>query len=132
MGIYTPLAGVNYSIENDPAKKSLARGKQGHLDDGGAARAAHRARDLRLHNRKLEGNTMIGTLIGIIIVLIVLGVLYWAITQLLPLIPLPEPFQRIIHVLLVLILVLVVLWVILQILGAVVSLPAWLHVGSIR
>jgi len=71
---------------------------------------------------------MIGTLIGIIIVLIVLGVIYWAITQLLPLIPLPEPFAKIIHVLLVLILVLVVLWVILQILGSVVTLPVWLHV----
>jgi len=71
---------------------------------------------------------VIGTLIGIIIVLIVLGVIYWAITQLLPLIPLPESFHRIIHVLLVLILVLVVLWVILQILGAVVTLPSWIHI----
>jgi len=74
---------------------------------------------------------VIGTLIGIIIVLIVVGVIYWAITQLLPLIPLPAPFAQIIHVLLVLILVLVVLWVILQVLGAVVVLPGWLHIGRL-
>ena len=71
---------------------------------------------------------MIGTLIGIIILLIVVGVIYWAIEQLLPLIPLPEPFRRIIHVLLILVLVLVVLYVILMLLGSIVSLPPWLHV----
>jgi hypothetical protein len=71
---------------------------------------------------------MIGTLIGIIILLIVVGVIWWAIQQLLPLIPLPEPFRRIINVLLILILVLIVLYVILILLGSVVSLPTWLHV----
>lgn len=60
---------------------------------------------------------MIGTLISIIFVLIILGVVWWAINQLLPLIPLPEPFSRIIHVLLVVILVLIVLWVISTLLG---------------
>jgi hypothetical protein len=71
---------------------------------------------------------MIGTLIGIIILLIVIGVIWWAIQQLLPLIPLPEPFRRIIYVLMVVILVLIVLYVILQLLGSVVTLPMWLHV----
>jgi hypothetical protein len=71
---------------------------------------------------------MIGTLIGIIILLIVVGVVWWAIQQLLPLIPLPEPFRRIIHVLLILILVLIVIYVILILLGSIVSLPPWLHV----
>lgn len=61
---------------------------------------------------------VIGTLIGIIITLIILGVIYWAITQLLPLIPLPHPFNQIIHVLLIVILVFVVLWIILVLLGA--------------
>jgi hypothetical protein len=75
---------------------------------------------------------MIGTLIGIIVVLLICGVIYWGIQQLLPLIPLPEPFAKIIHVLLVIILVLIVLWVILQLLGAVVSLPPWLHTGTFR
>jgi hypothetical protein len=70
---------------------------------------------------------MIGTLIGIIILLIVVGVVYWAIQQLLPMIPLPEPFARIINILLILLLVFVVLYVIIQLLGAIVSLPPWLH-----
>lgn len=63
-------------------------------------------------------SSVIGTLIGIIIVLLITGVVYWAIQQLLPLIPLPEPFARVIHVLMVIILVLIVLWVILVLLGA--------------
>lgn len=63
-------------------------------------------------------SAIIGTLVGIIITLIIIGVIYWAITQLLPLIPLPEPFNRIIHVLLIVILVLVVVWIILVLLGA--------------
>jgi hypothetical protein len=70
---------------------------------------------------------MIGTLIGIIILLIIVGVIWWAIQQLLPLIPLGEPFATIIRVLLVVVLVLIVLFVILQLLSAVVTLPPWLH-----
>jgi hypothetical protein len=69
-------------------------------------------------------SAIIGTLIGIIFTLIVLGVVWWAITQLLPLIPLPAPFATIIHVILVVILVLIVLWVILLLLSAAgVSVP---------
>ena len=70
---------------------------------------------------------MIGTIISIIVTLIIVGVIYWAITQLLPLIPLPEPFARIVHVLLVVLLVVIVLWVILTLLGAVggVHVPIW-------
>ena len=71
---------------------------------------------------------MIGRLIGVIVVLIICGVVYWAIEQLLPLIPLPAPFAQIIRVLMILILVLIVIWVLLQILGSVVTLPVWLHV----
>jgi len=71
---------------------------------------------------------MVGTLIGIIILLIVVGVVYWAVQQLLPLIPLPEPFARIINVLMILILVLIVIYVILMLLGGIVTLPGWLHV----
>ena len=60
----------------------------------------------------------IGTLIGIIITLIILGVVWWAIQQLLPLIPLGEPFRTIIRVLMMVIVVLIVLWVILALLGS--------------
>jgi hypothetical protein len=78
---------------------------------------------------------MIGTLIGIIVLLIILGVVWWAIQQLLPMIPLPEPFRQIIYVLMVLVLVLVVIWVILILLAAagvhvpllhLTGVPLWL------
>jgi hypothetical protein len=62
--------------------------------------------------------SVIGTLIGVIVILAIFGVIWWAITQLLPLLPLPPPFARIIDVLLRVILVLIVLWVILVLLGA--------------
>jgi hypothetical protein len=54
-------------------------------------------------------------------------VIWWAIQQLLPLLPLPEPFRKIIYVLLIVILVFIVLWVILTLLGAVggVHVPLW-------
>lgn len=70
---------------------------------------------------------MIGTLIGIIVTLIVVGVLWWAVEQLLPLIPLPDPFRTIIRVLMIVILVLIVVYVILALLGGIVALPSWLH-----
>lgn len=60
---------------------------------------------------------MIGVLISIIVTLIILGVVWWAIQQLLPLIPIAEPFATIIRVLMTVILVLIVLWVMLQLLG---------------
>lgn len=60
---------------------------------------------------------MIATLIGIIVVVIILGVVFWAAQQLLPLIPLGEPFATILRVLLVVLAVIIVLWVILQLLG---------------
>lgn len=69
---------------------------------------------------------MIGALIGIIITLIVVGVLWWALQQLLPLIPLPEPFRKIIYVLMVVVLVLIVLWVILALIGvAGINVPGF-------
>lgn len=67
----------------------------------------------------------ISTLVGIIFVLIILGVVWWAIQQLLPLIPLGEPFATIVRVLLTVIVVLIVLWVILVLLGF-----AGVHVAS--
>jgi hypothetical protein len=75
--------------------------------------------------------SLIGTLIGIIFVIIILGVIWWAITQLLPLIPLPEPFARIVHVLLIVILVLIVLWIIIVLLGAAgVHVAGPFHAGN--
>ena len=62
---------------------------------------------------------MIGTLISIVLLLVVLGVIIWAVQTLLPLVPLPAPFHTIIHVLLVVIVVLVVVWIIAGLLGVV-------------
>jgi hypothetical protein len=61
---------------------------------------------------------MIGTLIGLIFLCIILGVIWWAFNQLLPLIPLAEPFKTIIRILLVVILVIIVIYVMMALLGA--------------
>lgn len=70
---------------------------------------------------------MIGTLISIIFALIIIGVLWWALQQLMGLIPIAEPFRTIIYVLCVVVMVLIVLWIIAALLGAV-----GIHVGGIR
>lgn len=68
---------------------------------------------------------MIGVLIGIIFVLIILGVLWWAAQQLMGLIPIAEPFKTIIYVLMVIILVVIVLYILAELLGL-----AGIHVGG--
>lgn len=71
---------------------------------------------------------MIATLIQIILLLIVIGVIWWAVQQLLPLIPLPEPFRRIVYVLMIVILVLIVVYIIAGLLGTAVG---GLHIGRL-
>lgn len=70
---------------------------------------------------------MIGTLIGIIFTLVILGVLWWAAQRLMELVPIAEPFKTIIYVLMVLIMVIVVLWILAQLLGI-----AGINVGAFR
>lgn len=60
---------------------------------------------------------MIGAVIGIIFTLIILGVLWWAVQQLLALIPIAEPFRTIIYVVSIVLLVVIVLWVCIQLLA---------------
>ena len=63
---------------------------------------------------------MLGTIIGIIFVLIILGVVWWAVvTKLWPLISpyVAEPFNTAIYVLLVILFVAIVLWIIAALLG---------------
>jgi len=55
---------------------------------------------------------MIGTLVGIFFALIILGVLWWGVQQLMALVPIAEPFRTIIYVVCVIIMVLIVLWII--------------------
>lgn len=75
---------------------------------------------------------MIGTLIGIILIIVLLGVVWWAIMRIWPIIAqyVEEPFRTIAYVLLVVVMVLIAIWVILLLLGV-----AGIHVpmmGSIR
>jgi hypothetical protein len=65
---------------------------------------------------------MIGMLVSIILTLIICGVILWAVQQLLPLVPMPEPFARIINVLIVVIVVIVVVYIIAGLLGVVTPL----------
>lgn len=60
---------------------------------------------------------MIGTLIGVIFLLIILGVVWWGAQTLMGLIPIAEPFRTIIYVLTVVIMVLIVLYVIAMLLS---------------
>ena len=62
---------------------------------------------------------MVGTLIGIVLTLIILGVILWAVQQLLPLVPLPHPFGVIVNVLITVIAVIIVVWIIAGLLGVV-------------
>lgn len=61
--------------------------------------------------------SLISALIYIIVALIIIGVIFWAVQTLLPLIPLPPAFRTVIYVLMVVIMVLVVVYVLLQLLG---------------
>lgn len=61
--------------------------------------------------------SIVAALIYIIVALIIAGVIFWAIQQLLPMVPMPEPFRRVIYVLMVVIVVLIVVYVILNLLG---------------
>jgi hypothetical protein len=62
---------------------------------------------------------MIGTVIGLIIMCIILGVVVWAGMQLLALVTpyIGEPFATILRILCVVLLVFIVIWVFLQLLG---------------
>lgn len=61
---------------------------------------------------------MIGTLISIIFTVIILGILWWGAQQLLPLIPMGEPFRTIVRVLMMVVIALVALWIVWQLLVA--------------
>jgi hypothetical protein len=67
--------------------------------------------------------TALNVLINAIIALIVIGVIWWAIQQLLPLVPLPEPFRRVIYVLMVVVMVLIIVYIIMALIGTGLHLP---------
>jgi len=71
---------------------------------------------------------LIGTLIGLIFVLIILGVIWWAVQRILGLFTLGEPFGTLVHVLVVIVFALVVLWVVKELLG-LAGIPV--HFGGV-
>lgn len=60
---------------------------------------------------------MIGTIIGLILLCIILGVIWWAGQQLLALIPMGEPFATIVRILMVVLLVVIVIYIVIVLLG---------------
>ena len=69
---------------------------------------------------------MLGAVIGLILLIALLGVVWWGIQQLLPLIPMGEPFATIVRVLLAILLAVIVIYVIIQLLAlAGVHVPMW-------
>lgn len=73
---------------------------------------------------------MIGAIIGLILLVIFLGVVWYCIQLLLPLIPMAEPFRTILRVLIILLVAAVALYVITVLLGfAGIHVPSF---GSFR
>jgi hypothetical protein len=67
---------------------------------------------------------MIGALIGFIILLLVAGFLFWAVQQLIGLVPLAEPFATLVRICLYGLVLLIVIWGIVTLLGMVgVAVP---------
>lgn len=56
---------------------------------------------------------MLGALINLIVVLLIVGVVWWAINQLIGLLNLPEPIPRVVQVVLIVVLFIVVLYALL-------------------
>lgn len=69
---------------------------------------------------------MLGALIQLLITLLIVGVIWWAVTQIIGLIPLPEPVGRIVNVLLIVILAFIVIY------ALAALLPTAAHFPSLR
>lgn len=63
---------------------------------------------------------MIETLISVIVLLVVLGLVWWAATTILGVIPLPEPIKTVVNVLLIVVLCLIVIYALMPL----IHLPA--------
>ena len=53
---------------------------------------------------------MLATLLQIIIALVIIGLIYWAYTQLIGLVPMPPPIATVLHVVVIVILVLALIY----------------------
>ena len=66
---------------------------------------------------------MIPALIQLVVTLLIVGVIWWAVTAILGLIPLPAPIAQIVNVLLIVILALIVIYVLAGLVGGVGHFP---------
>lgn len=62
---------------------------------------------------------MISVLISIVIYLIIAGLIWWAVTTILGVIPLPEPIKTVINVVMIVILCLIVIYALLPLIPAI-------------
>lgn len=62
---------------------------------------------------------MIETLISLIVYLIIAGLIYWAVTVILGVVPIPEPIRTVINVLMIVVLVLIVVYALLGLVGGI-------------
>lgn len=62
---------------------------------------------------------MIESIIYLIAVLLIVGVIWWGVNQVLGVIPVPEPIRTVIHVLLIVLLCIVVIYVLLGLVGTI-------------
>lgn len=65
---------------------------------------------------------MIAALVQLVILLVIVGVVYYAVTVVLGLLPIPEPIKSVINVVMILILCLVVIFALLPLAG--ISVPS--------
>lgn len=70
---------------------------------------------------------MIETLISVVIYLIIAGLIWWAVTTILGVIPLPEPIKTVVNVIMIVILCLIVIYALLPLIPS-----GGLHRGLIR
>ena len=59
---------------------------------------------------------MIDVLIGVVIYLVIAGLIWWAVTTILGVLPLPEPIKTVINVCMIVILVLIVIYALMPLL----------------
>ena len=59
---------------------------------------------------------MIDVLIHLIVVLLICGVIWWALEAILPLIPLPDPIRQIVRVLLIVVMAIIIIYALLPLL----------------
>lgn len=60
---------------------------------------------------------MIETLIGVVVALLIAGLLWWAVTTILGVLPIPEPIKTVINVVMVVIICLIIIYTLLPLLN---------------